>query len=114
MSTWDSLRARLAQQLGELEGQNLSSADEELQQRQAERGRPSGLGLAFHSPAADAYFRRQGNEADAAFLRSYLQNGTRPAVRVGYAADEGHDPNTDLFSVQQLLQQQRLKQQGFA
>lgn len=120
MAMWDQLgermntRQMMESDLGGLEDSILDSAYAELQQRRSQRRKPSGLGLAFSSRGADDYFQRQANEGDAAFLRSYLGSGERPRVRVGYAANEtGKKSGNDLYELQRLLMDQRLREQGF-
>lgn len=88
---WDQLgqrlstRQRMEHDLASLEEAQLEDAEAELEERRGARTRPSGLGLAFNTPGATDYFRRQGTDSDAAFLRSMLKTGDRPRVRVGEA-----------------------------
>ena len=128
-----SLREKMAQELEGHDDALLLDASQELQQRQFSRMGPSGFGL-YTSPGSEDYFRRQGHEQDAAFLRSVLQTGERPRTRVGYAEDEhaalpeenwavrrhrgadlvAQDKARESSELQNLLMEQRLRQQGFA
>jgi hypothetical protein len=95
MGMWNSLgkqlntRQMMEQDLARVEDTRLDDAFAELQKTRGERNKGGGLGLMFNSPGASDYFRKQGNDSDAVFLRSILKHGERPIVEVGESGTFG-------------------------